>query len=294
MSERLFGCIEAGGTKFIAGIVASPDDIRDTARFDTISPTETISAVIAWLRAAQLRHGTLAAIGIASFGPLELNRSAPNWGHISATTKPGWSNADFGGLVARELGLPVGFDTDVNGAALAEALWGAGLGHKISVYVTVGTGIGGGAIVDGKPLQGLTHPEMGHIRPQRHADDLEFAGICPFHGDCLEGLASGPAIKARWGSSLSDLPADHPSYSIIAFYLAQLVVTLQSVMEPGRVILGGGVMDTPGLIDRVRCSAAIIGKGYFKGDPHEIVVAPALGDRAGLLGGLALAQAILG
>ncbi len=293
MNDRLFGCIEAGGTKFVVGIVAAPDDIRETARFDTISPAETIGATIDWLRDAQLRHGALSAIGIASFGPLQLDRRAPDWGHITTTTKPGWSNADFAGLVARELDLPVDFDTDVNGAALAEARWGAGQGHKVSVYVTVGTGIGGGAIVEGKPLQGLTHPEMGHIRPQRHPDDLNFAGICPFHGDCLEGLASGPAIQARWGLSLSGLPADHPAHNIIAYYLAQLVVTLQSVMEPGRIIVGGGVMGTPALIERVRESAAMLGKGYFKGDATELVVRPTLGDRAGLLGGLALAQDIL-
>lgn len=293
MSERLFGCVEAGGTKFVVGIVAAPDDIRETARFETISPAETIGATIAWLRDARDRHGALAAIGIASFGPLELDRDAPNWGHITATTKPGWSNADFAGLVARELGLPVSFDTDVNGAALAEAQWGAGRGQKVSVYVTVGTGIGGGAIVDGKPLQGLTHPEMGHIRPQRHPDDLGFPGICPFHGDCLEGLASGPAIKARWGASLSELPSAHPAHEIIAYYLAQLVVTLQSIMEPGRIILGGGVMGTTGLIERVRASASVLGQGYFRGDPGDIIVPPALGDRAGLLGALALAQDII-
>lgn len=293
MSNRLFGCIEAGGTKFVVGVVAAPDDIRETMRFDTISPAETIGATINWLHDAQLRHGALSAIGIASFGPLELDRRAPDWGHITATTKSGWSNSDFAGRVAREMDLPVGFDTDVNGAALAEARWGAGQGQKVSVYVTVGTGIGGGAIIDGRPLHGLTHPEMGHIRPQRHPQDLEFAGICPFHGDCLEGLASGPAIKARWGLSLSGLPVDHPGHSIIAYYLAQLVVTLQSVMEPGRIIFGGGVMGTPALIERVRESAAMLGKGYFKGDAGELVVPPALCDRSGLLGGLALAQDIL-
>ena len=290
MSDRLFGCVEAGGTKFVAGIVAGPDDIRETARFDTKSPAETIPATIRWLREAQSRHGLLSAVGIASFGPLELDQTADNWGYITGTTKPGWSNSNFGALVGRELTLPVGFDTDVNGAALAEARWGAGLGQKISIYVTVGTGIGGGAIVDGKPLHGLTHPEMGHIRPQRHPADVGFAGICPFHGDCLEGLASGPAIKARWGVSLSELPTDHEGHAIIAWYLAQMVVTLQSVMEPGRFILGGGVMGTPGLIDRVRDAADKLGAGYFRGSAAEIIVPPALGDRAGLLGGLALAQ----
>ena len=294
MSDRLFGCVEAGGTKFIVGIVAGADDIRETAKFDTKSPAETIPATIRWLREAQSQHGLLSAVGIASFGPLELDRTADNWGYITGTTKPGWNNSDFGGLVGRELGLPVGFDTDVNGAALAEARWGAGQGQKISVYVTVGTGIGGGAIVDGKSLHGLTHPEMGHIRPPRHPSDADFPGICPFHGDCLEGLASGPAIDARWGKSLSELPTNHEGHQIIAWYLAQMVVTLQSIMEPGRVILGGGVMGTPGLIERVRNAAVQLGDGYFTGYAADIIVSTALGDLAGLLGGLALGQDIAG
>lgn len=293
MSERLYGCIEAGGTKFVVGVVAAPDDIRETERFDTTTPDETIGSVIAWLKDAQGRHGALAAIGIASFGPLELERRAANWGHITATTKPNWSDSDFGGRVARKLGLPVGFDTDVNGAALAESRWGASQNQRACVYVTIGTGIGGGAIIDGKPLHGLSHPEMGHIRPQRHPDDMGFAGICPFHGDCLEGLASGPAIKARWGASLSELPADHPGHEVIAWYLAQMAVTLQSIMEPGRIILGGGVTGTPGLIQRVKRHAAELGKGYFRGNPDEIIVPPGLGDRAGLLGGLALAMDVI-
>ncbi len=293
MSDRLYGCIEAGGTKFVVGIVGAPDDIRDTARFDTTFPEETIGAAIAWMRNAVTQHGPISAIGIASFGPLELDRSAPNWGYITATTKPGWSDCNFGGLVERELGLPVGFDTDVNGAALAEARWGAGRNQTVSVYATVGTGIGAGAIVDGRPLNGLSHPEMGHFYPPRHERDLGFAGICPFHGDCLEGLASGPAIKARWGASLSELPDDHEGHSIIAWYLAQLATTLQSIMEPGKIILGGGVMATPGLIERVRKTAEQLGKGYFRGNAADVIVHPTLGDNAGILGGLALAQDIV-
>lgn len=292
MSARLYGCIEAGGTKFIVGIAAAPGDIRETARFDTTTPDETIGATIAWLKAARERHGVLCAVGIASFGPIELDQAASNWGHITATTKPGWSNTDFGARVGRELGLPVGFDTDVNGAALAESRWGAGHGQPVCVYVTVGTGIGGGAIIDGKPLHGLSHPEMGHVRLPRHPDDTSFAGVCRFHGDCLEGLACGPAIKARWGVSLSELPPGHAAHDIIAFYLAQLAVTLQSIMEPGRIVLGGGVMATPGLIERVRSKAADLGGGYFRGVAGEIIVPPALGDKAGLLGGLVLAQDI--
>jgi fructokinase len=292
MNAPLYGCIEAGGTKFIVGIVGGPDDIRETIRIDTTTPDQTIGATINWLKAAEERYTSLTAIGIASFGPLELDRKANNWGHITATTKHGWSNTDFAARLAREMLARVGFDTDVNGAALAEARWGASLGQKVSVYLTVGTGIGGGAIIDGRVLQGLSHPEMGHIRPQRHSGDLGFAGICPFHGDCLEGLASGPAIKARWGVSLSELPIDHPAHDIIAFYIAQMVVTLQSIMEPGRIILGGGVMGTPGLIERIRQSSDKLGSSYFRGKAQDIIVPPGLGERAGLLGALALAQDI--
>ncbi len=247
----LYGCIEAGGTKFVLATAQTPGKTVANHRIDTTAPEATIAASIAWLK----QQPPLAAIGIASFGPASLDRTAENWGYITATTKPGWSHTDFAARVQRELGVPVGFDTDVNGAALAEARWGAGRGQKCSVYITVGTGIGGGAIVDGKPLHGLSHPEMGHIRPQRHADDMGFAGVCPFHGDCFEGLASGPAIMARWGASLSDLAADHPAHAIIAWYLAQMAITLQSVMEPGRIIFGGGVLATPGLLDRVRAAA---------------------------------------
>lgn len=292
-TEQLFGCVEAGGTKFVVGIVSSAREILETTRFETVNPDETIGATIDWLRASQIRHGALSAIGIASFGPVELDRAAANWGYITATAKAGWSNSDFAARVERASGLPVGFDTDVNGAALAEARWGAGRGQKVSIYVTVGTGIGGGAIADGKALQGLSHPEMGHINVPRHPDDPDFAGICPFHGDCLEGLASGPAIIARWGCSLSELASDHPAHAIIGWYLAQLAVTLQSVMEPGRIIMGGGVMATPGLITHVRKTACERGKGYFRGNPNDVIVSPALGIDAGLLGAMALAQDIV-
>jgi fructokinase len=289
----LFGCIEAGGTKFVAGIVSDTGDIIETARFETTRPDETLGATLDWIKAAAARHGGIDAAGIASFGPVELDKAAPNWGYITATTKAGWSNTDFAARAGRELNVPVGFDTDVNGAALAEARWGAAQGQKVSVYITVGTGIGGGAIVEGKALRGLSHPEMGHLRPQRHPDDRDFAGVCGFHGDCLEGLASGPAIIARWGMSLSNLPDDHPGHAIIAWYLAQMVVTLQSIMEPGRIVIGGGVTGTPGLLDKVRSEADRLGASYFRGKASDIIVAPGLGDKAGLLGALALAMDVV-
>jgi fructokinase len=286
----LYGCVEAGGTKFMVGIATGPDDVREIIRIGTEMPDATIAATIDWLQQAAKKHGALASIGIASFGPAELDRTAANWGYITTTPKAGWSQTDFAARIQKALGVPVGFDTDVNGVALAESRWGASQGQRLSVYITVGTGIGGGVILNGVPLHGLSHPEMGHMRPQRHPDDLAFKGVCPFHGDCLEGLASGPAIKARWGASLSELPHDHPAHDVIAWYLAQLAINVQAMMEPGRIVLGGGVMATTGLIERVRAITTQLGANYFRGKANDIITAPGLGNRAGLLGGLALAM----
>jgi fructokinase len=289
--SKLYGLVEAGGTKIVVGVGSGPDDVRATSRIATTTPAETLDAVINWLKSTSAEHGQLSAIGVASFGPLDLDRASPHWGHITRTTKPHWSNTDVAGPLGAAFGCQVGFDTDVNGAALAEGIWGAGRGQKVALYLTIGTGIGGGAIVDGTVLRGLSHPEMGHIRLPRHPGDTGFAGVCPFHGDCLEGLASGPAITARWGASLSDLGPDHPGHAVISWYLAQAICSFQAILEPGRIIMGGGVMGTPGMLERVRIEAALLGKGYFVGDPAEVVVPPTLGDQAGLLGALALAQA---
>lgn len=287
----LFGCIEAGGTKFVLGVARDPDTVLRTARIATTTPEETCAAAIAFFAAAQAEWGAFDALGIASFGPVDLDRSSPDWGRITDTPKPGWSGTDLVGPFARALDCPVGFDTDVNGAILAESLWGAAIGADIAVYVTVGTGIGGGALVEERPVHGSRHPEMGHILPRRHPDDRDFAGTCPFHGDCLEGLASGPAIAARWGTSLSELAPDHPAHDIIAYYLAQLVVAQQALLSPRRIVLGGGVLGTPGLLDRIRRDSARLAGGYFGTEAYAtLIVAPGLGDRAGLLGALALAQ----
>jgi fructokinase len=288
MSKKRYGLVEAGGTKFVLGVATDKDNIEATTRIDTTTPEETIGAVLDWFR----EQGKLDAIGVASFGPLELDRLSPHWGHIGQTPKPHWSEADIAGPLQRAFDCLIAIDTDVNGAAFAEYHWGGGQGQRSMLYFTIGTGVGGGAIVDGKILHGLSHPEMGHIRLPLHPDDLAFAGNCPFHGACLEGLASGPAIQARWGMSLSQLPVDHPAHDIIAFYIAQTVVTMQAIFAPGRIIFGGGVMGTPGLIERVRQQAVALASGYFRGDPNEIVVLPVLGDKAGLLGALALVQPV--
>lgn len=285
MRTPIYGLVEAGGTKFVLGIASGRDDVHETLRIPTTTPEETIGAMVDWFSA----RGPLAAVGVASFGPIDLDPASARYGHITETPKPHWSGTDLVGPLKAGLKCSVGVDTDVNAAALAEYLWGAAQGHRTSLYFTIGTGVGGGAVIDGRTLRGLSHPEMGHIRLSRHPKDLGFTGTCPFHGDCLEGLASGPAIIARWGKSLSDLPADHEAHEIIAYYLAQLIVSMQAVFEPGRISLGGGVMGTAGLIDLVQELAERLGAGYFSSSAKEIVALPGLGDRSGLLGALALA-----
>ncbi len=284
MSEKRYGLIEAGGTKFVLGVANEARQIPARHRIETTTPEETLSQMTEWLTA----HAPFDAIGVATFGPVELDPSSSNWGHILSTPKAGWSGADLAGALRARFSCPIAIDTDVNAAALAESLWGAGCGDGTTLYFTIGTGIGGGAVIDGRTLRGLGHPEMGHIRLARHPEDAGFAGTCPFHGDCLEGLASGPAIIARWGCSLSDLPPDHPAHGIIAHYLAQAVVTMQAIFEPSRIIFGGGVMATPRLLHRVIERAEVSGGGYFRSQARDIVVAPGLGDDAGLLGALAV------
>lgn len=290
-TDMKFALIEAGGTKVIAAVANASRDIIARTRIATTTPQDTISAAIEWFLNQPHNY---AAVGIASFGPLDLNPKSANWGHITQTSKPHWSNADVAGPFARSLKCPVAINTDVNGAALAEWKWGAGNGTNASIYLTIGTGVGGGAVLDGNLVHGLSHPEMGHMRVPRHHADASFDGVCPFHGDCLEGLASGPAIKARWGVSLSELPSDHPGHDMIAWYLAQAAATLQAIFEPAKIILGGGVMETNGLLDRVRVAATQASGKYFTGDPQMLIVAPSLGADAGILGALALAELLVG
>jgi fructokinase len=289
---KRFGCIEAGGTKFVCAVASGPDDIAATCRIPTTTPDETLGRAIAFFTEQGAADGGLAAIGVASFGPVVLDRESADWGHIARTPKPDWSGADIAGAFGRAFGVPVAFDTDVAAAALAESRWGAAREAEAAIYLTVGTGIGGGAVVQGRIARGRRHAEMGHIVPARHPGDRDFAGTCPFHRGCLEGLASGPAIKARWGASLSDLPADHPAHEIIGWYLGGHMAALMAAIAPDTIVLGGGVMETPGLIDRVRNAAAAADAGY-RATPEEwqrIIVAPGLGSRSGILGALALAQ----
>jgi fructokinase len=293
---RLFGAVEAGGTKFVCAIGNERGDILAQQRFPTTDPAATLGATHAFLRDHGRSLGILAAIGVASFGPVELDKSSPRYGFIGLTPKAGWSGTDIAGSLVRALRVPVGFDTDVNAAALAEHRWGAGRDVRNLVYLTIGTGIGGGVLVDGAPIHGLMHPEIGHVYPRRHPLDSGFAGVCPFHGDCLEGVASGPAIFARTGASLDLLDESHSQWHIEADYLGQLCATLVVTVSPQRIILGGGVMNQLRLLPLIRPRlqhwlGGYIDRSEILADIDRYVVAAELGDNAGVLGALALAAA---
>ncbi len=271
----MLGAIEAGGTKFIVGVGSGPDDL-ETIRIPTTSPRETVAAA-----AAFLREHAVSAVGIGSFGPVD--RTA---GTITNTPKAGWRDFGLRDAIGEALGVRVVFDTDVNAAALGEARWGAARGVSDFIYVTVGTGIGGGAMVNGALLHGLAHPEMGHVRvPHDRARD-PFDGVCPYHGDCLEGLASGPAMKARWGVVAEQLPANHEGWALEAHYLGLGLANLALALSPKLIVMGGGVGSRAGLMDLVRGEMARALNGYVEA-PR--IVGPELGDRAGVLGALALA-----
>lgn len=290
MTAPLYGAVEAGGTKINVAIGTSPIDLIETARIPTTSPEETVAAVLRFFETD--RHALL-GIGIASFGPVRLDRAAPDWGRLLTTPKPGWSGASFAMPLIGALGLPVELDTDVNAAALAEYRYGALRGVPSGVYFTIGTGVGGGAILDGETVRGVLHPEMGHIRIARGREDQEFGGCCPYHGDCLEGLASGPAVQKRWGRSLSELPPDHPAHALVADYIGQACATVALILSTGRIVIGGGVSQAAGLHAAVGQRARHWLNGYLT-DPSladgTFVVPPGLGDRAGLIGAMMLAQ----
>ncbi|HEY0590604.1 MAG TPA: ROK family protein [Thermoanaerobaculia bacterium] len=296
MTERdaIFGGIEAGGTKFVCVVGRGTGPFLAETRIPTTTPAETLARVVAFFSEAGAAHGKCAAFGVASFGPLDVDPRSPGWGRLTRTPKPGWVDVDLVGPLRDTFGAPVAIDTDVNGAGLAEALWGAGRGARSLVYFTVGTGIGGGAIVDGVPLRGLSHPEMGHIPVPRHPRD-PFEGVCMFHRDCLEGLANGPAIRARWGAPAESLPDDHEAWEIIGFYLGTLCATATMFLAPEVIVMGGGVMKRPALLPAVRRWTSKVLAGYphlaaLEGSLERYIVAPELGDRAGALGALALAE----
>lgn len=289
----LYGGIEAGGTNFVCAIGSGPDDIRAEVRFPTTTPDETLGRAIIFFQ-EQAQAAPLVAIGVASFGPVDLNPESSTFGYVTETVKPGWSHTDFAGSLERALGLPVGFDTDVNGAALGEHRWGAARGLDTFLYLTVGTGIGGGGMVGGHLIHGLVHPEMGHIRVPHDLRADPFPGNCLFHGDCLEGLACGPALEERWGQPAATLPLDHPAWELEAHYLALGLHNYVCTFSPQRILLGGGVMEQAHLFPKLRRNVRDLMNGYLQSpaileDIGRYIVPPGLGRRAGVLGAIALA-----
>ncbi len=295
----LFAGIEAGGTKWICMIAANPEDIRATTRLPTTQPAETIGEAIEFIQSYIQLHGKLKGAGIGSFGPLDLNIDSPTYGYLTTTPKPGWANTDLVSPIQEALELPLGFDTDVNAAALGEARWGAAQGLSDFVYLTIGTGIGGGGMVNGGLMHGLVHPEMGHMRIPHDWEADPFPGICPYHGDCLEGLATGPALEARWGQKGETLPRDHPAWQMEAHYLALGLVNLICTLSPQRIIIGGGVMDQDQLFPMIRVKVQELLSDYISAREilehiDHYIVPPKLGPQAGVLGAIALAQQAAG
>ncbi len=295
MTDKLYGAIEAGGTKFVCAVGRGPEDLQDLVSFPTTSPPETIAKTVDYFQGALAKHGELAAIGIASFGPVDPNPLSETFGYITATPKPGWSNFNFAGALQKQMLIPVGFDTDVNGAALSEWRWGAGQGLETFIYLTIGTGIGGGGLLNGKLMHGLIHPEMGHmLLPHDWVAD-PFPGFCPFHGDCLEGMAAGPALEKRWGLRAENFTPDHPAWDLEAHYLALGLSNLICSLSPQKIILGGGVMQQAHLFPLIRKKVQELLNGYVRSPwllerIDEYIVPPALGSRAGVLGAIALAM----
>jgi fructokinase len=294
----LYGGIEAGGTKFVCVVGSGPGDMRAEMRIPTTSPIETIGKAMAFFRTAH-QATPLAGIGIASFGPLVLERGSSQYGFITSTVKPGWADTNIVGLVRHGLDLPIAIDTDVNGAALAEYVWGAGQKDSPIVYMTVGTGIGVGVVVGGKPVHGLIHPEGGHVLVPHDWQSDAFAGVCQFHGDCFEGLASGPAMQKRWGMCAENLPNDHPGWNLEAGYIALAVVNIICTLSPRRIVLGGGVIQHVGLLPLIRQKVIKLLNGYVRSPVlmNEIdgyIVPPSFGESSGSLGAIALARTEFG
>jgi fructokinase len=287
----VYGGIETGGSKWECAIGTGPEDVRAHATIPTTTPSETIDKVVTFFE----REGPVDAIGIGSFGPVDKKLSSATWGYITSTPKPGWANTDVGQEIRRRLMVPVGFETDVNAAALGEHRWGAAQELDTFCYITVGTGIGGGGMANGRLLDGLVHPEFGHIRIPHDREVDPFDGVCPYHGDCWEGLASGIAIEARWGATPEELSEDEKVWALQARYLAFGLISVICVLSPERIVIGGGVMRHPELLRLVHREVAALLNGYLESAAvgegiGDYITLPALGARAGVLGAIALAE----
>jgi len=290
--ENLYGGIEAGGTKFVCTIGTGPDNVLAMTRIQTTTPVETTQKVIGFFRE---QPEPPKAIGIGSFGPIDIRPDSPTYGYITTTTKSVWTNTDLVGVLQKALSIPVLFDTDVNAAALGEYTWGAARGLANFIYLTVGTGIGGGGMVNGQLIHGMSHPEMGHIYIPHDLAEDPYPGCCAYHGDCLEGLACGPAIKERWRQPPETMSSDHPAWKLEANYLALGLVNLIFTLSPQRVIIGGGVMQQKSLLPLVRKKVRELINGFVPlpqciDDADSYIVPPALGQEAGVFGAVALAR----
>lgn len=288
----ILGAIEAGGTKFVCGIGKEDGTVLERVSFPTTTPEETMAQVVAFFQ-----NKGVEAIGVGSFGPIDPVKGSPTYGRITTTPKPYWSNFDIVGHLGSHFQVPTEFDTDVNGAALGEYTWGAAQGYDSCLYITVGTGIGAGAVVGGELIHGLSHPEMGHILVRRHPED-KFEGFCPYHGDCLEGVAAGPSLSKRWGVPGADLTPDHPAWEMEAYYLAQALMNYILILSPQKIVMGGGVMKQQQLFPLIHSKLQELLSGYVQlpainENIAEYIVSPQLGDNAGLCGALALAKKAL-
>jgi fructokinase len=299
MKHDLIAAIEAGGTKFNCAVGTGPDDIRSQVRIETTTPTETLREVMDYLEGAMREFGPVSAIGVGAFGPLDLQHTSETYGYVTTTPKEGWKYTDLLGAMRECFHVPIGFDTDVNAAALGEFTWGNGRGCDPLVYLTVGTGIGGGVLLRGEPHHGALHPEIGHLMvPQVMSEAPSPDGVCPFHGNCLEGLISGPALAARWGAPPETLEAEHACWGEFASLMALALMNITLTLSPQRIILGGGVMRQTHLFPMIQEELQRMLNGYLQTrelmeNIGHYVVQPALGDHAGLLGALALGQQAL-
>jgi fructokinase len=271
---------------------SGPEDIRAETRFPTTDPDETIGKAVEFFREQTLQQA-ISSIGVSCFGPVDLDPESPTYGYITTTPKPGWAQADIVRRLQYALQMPVAFDTDVNGAALGEYRWGAAKGFDPSLYLTIGTGIGGGGIINGKPMHGLIHPEIGHMRLPHDWKKDPFPGVCPYHGDCFEGMAAGPALKAKWGQPAETLPDNHPAWDLEAHYIALALSNLICTLSPHKIVIGGGVMQSR-LFPPVQNKVQSLLNGYLQSPVilegiDRYIIPPGLGNQAGVLGAIALA-----
>lgn len=292
--KKLYGGIEAGGTKFVCVVASGPGQVEDEIRFMTTTPDETLGKAIQFFLPF-VRSRQIGAIGVGAFGPLDSNPQSPTYGFVTATPKPGWSNTDVLGTLRNALQINIAVDMDVNTAALGEYLWGASRGCDPSLYLTIGTGIGGGYIVHGRPLIGLLSLEMGHVLIPHSREQDPFSGNCPFHGDCFEGLASGPAIQKRLGVMGAMIPEEDPYWDIEADYIASALMNYILTLSPKKIILGGGVMQREFLFPKIRRRVQELLNGYVSSKKileniEDHIVPPGLGHQSGSLGAIALAM----